>query len=129
MYAIENKFNVSFLPLSGKFTIVLDDSLSNAGAYGVQEGQHFRSENGFGIDANLKMEVMQNISVESELNVFTRYQDISMTDVRWDILTRFKVNKFFSGFFSSNLIYDKDVVDKIQFRYSINMGLSYDFRF
>lgn len=128
MYAVEDKFNISFLPLTGKFTIVLEDSLSDAGAYGVDPGRHFRPENGFGIEANLKMDVMKNISVESELNVFSRYQNVSMTDVRWDILTRFKVNKFFSGFFSSNLIYDKDVIDKIQFRYSINMGLAYEFK-
>jgi len=127
MYAIEDKFNISFLPLSGKFSIVLNDSLSQAGAYGVLEGHHFRSENGFGIDANLKMDVMTNVSLESELYTFTRYEDQFMTDVRWDFLARFKVNKFFSGFFSSNLIYDKDVIDKIQFRYSINMGFAYEF--
>ncbi|MBR9998557.1 MAG: DUF3078 domain-containing protein [Cyclobacteriaceae bacterium] len=129
MYAVEDKFNVSFLPLTGKFTIMLDDSLSNAGAFGVKKGQHFRPENGFGIDANMKIDVMKNISLESEFYTFTRYDDIFMTDVRWDFLLRFKVNKFFSGFFLSNLIYDKDVVDKIQFRYSINMGLAYDFNF
>jgi hypothetical protein len=127
-YSAENKFNVSLLPLTGKITIVLDDSLSAAGAFGVGKGNNLRSENGFGIDANLKMDVMKNISVESELYTFTRYQNVFLTDVRWDFLIRFKVNKLFSGFFSSNLIYDKDVVDKIQFRYAINMGLSYDIK-
>jgi hypothetical protein len=128
MYGMEDKLNISFLPLTGKFTIVLDDSLSNAGAYGVEKGQRFRPEIGFGMNANMKLEVMKNISVESELNVFSRYENIFLTDVRWDLLTRFKVNRFFSGFFSSNLIYDKEIVDKIQFRYSINMGLAYEFR-
>jgi hypothetical protein len=127
-YTVENKFNVSLLPLTGKITIVMDDSLSSTGAFGVAEGNHFRSENGFGIEANLKTEIMKNISVESEFYTFSRYQNIFHTDVRWDFLVRFKVNKFFSSFFSSNLIYDKDVVNKIQFRYAINMGLSYDIK-
>jgi hypothetical protein len=127
-YAVENKFNISFLPLTGKISIVLEDSLSAAGAFGVGKGKNVRSENGFGIDANLKMDVMKNISVESEFYTFSRYQNVFLTDARWDFLIRFKVNKFFSGFFSSNLIYDKDVVDKIQFRYAINMGLSYDIK-
>jgi hypothetical protein len=127
-YAVENKFNVSFLPLTGKITILLEDSLAAAGAFGIAKGNHFRSENGFGIEANLKMDIMKNISVESELNTFSRYQNVFLTDVRWDFLVRFKVNEFFSSFFSSNLIYDKDVIDKIQFRYAINMGLSYDLK-
>jgi hypothetical protein len=71
MYAIEDKLNVSFLPLTGKFTIVLDDSLSNAGAYGVEKGQHFRPENGFGIECKPETGGDENISVESELNVFS----------------------------------------------------------
>lgn len=127
-YAVENKFNVSLLPLTGKITVVLDDSLSAAGAFGVGKGKNVRPENGFGIDANLKMDVMKNISVESELNTFSRYQNMFLTDFRWDFLIRFKVNEFISGFFSSNLIYDKDVVDKVQFRYAMNMGLSYDIK-
>jgi hypothetical protein len=128
-YAVDRIFNVSLQPLTGKLTIVLDDSLSTAGAYGVRDGKKFRSETGFGVDANVKWEIMKNITLESELNMFSRYQNILLTDVRWDFLIRFEVNKYFSGFYSSNFIYDKEVVDKIQFRYSINMGFSYDIKF
>ena len=92
------------MPVTGKLTIVLEDSLADAGAYGVAKGKNFRPETGFGAEASL------------------------ITDVRWDFTLRFKVNEYVSGFFSSNLIYDKDIIDKIQFRYSINIGFSYDLK-
>ncbi len=125
-YSKKDIYSISLMPVTGKVTIVLDDSLSSAGAFGVLEGEKLRFENGFGIDASLKTGIMKNMSLESELNIFSRYNDVLFTDVRWDFLIRFKVNEFFSGFFSNNLIYDKKVIDKVQFRYSINIGISYD---
>lgn len=125
-YSKKNHYNVSLMPINGKVTIVLDDSLSAAGAFGVDEGRNFRSETGIGIGASIKQPIIKNITIESELSTFSRYRDLLFTDVRWDFTLRFKVNQYVSGFYTSNFIYDKDVVDEIQFRYSINIGFSYD---
>ncbi len=114
------------MPLSGKVTVVLNDSLSAAGVFGVEENRNIRSETGLTIEASVKRKIIRNILLESDISIFSRYRDILFTDVRWDLTIRFKVNQFVSGYFTSNLIYDKDVIDKIQFRYSINIGFSFD---
>ncbi len=128
-YSKNEKWAISLMPVSGKLIIVLDDSLSNVGAFGVSPGEKFRSESGFGIDGYIKSEIIKNINIESDLSIFTRYIDFFKTDVRWNIKLRFKVNKFFSAFYSNNLIYDIDVSDAVQFRYNINLGLAYDITF
>jgi len=125
----KDKWALSLMPVTGKLIIVLDDSLSNVGAFGVIPGENFKSESGFGIDGYIKSEIIKNIDVESDISIFTRYNDFLQTDIRWNIILRFKVNKFFSAFYSNNLIYDIDVSDKVQFRYNINLGLAYDITF
>lgn len=125
-YVQEQKYSLSLQPLTGKITLVMDDSLSRAGAYGVKGGKKIRSETGIGIEGSVRLDIMKNIRMESDLNTFSRYSNISFTDIRWGFLLRFKVNKYISANFESDLIYDRSVIDKIQYRYSINLGFSYD---
>jgi hypothetical protein len=119
-------WSISLMPVTGKLIIVLNDSLSDAGAFGVDPGQKFNVEAGFGIEAWLKKEILKNISLESDLSLFSHYYDLLHTDVRWNFTLRFSVNKFFSSFYSHNLIYDNNITDKVQFKYSISLGFAYD---
>ncbi len=125
-YNKKDYLKLSVQPLTGKITSVLNDSLSEAGAFGVLENRKVRSEVGFGLDASYKQLIIKNIIAESELSTFSRFREVLLTDVRWDVSIRFKVNRYVSGQFSSNLIYDKETIDEIQFRYSISIGFSYD---
>jgi hypothetical protein len=117
---------ISLMPVTGKIVTVLNDSLSDAGAFGVDPGEKFSIEAGFGIDAWIKTEIFKNMSIESDLNIFSHYYDMLHTDVRWNFTMRFKVNKFFSAFYQNNLIYDYNIVDKVQFKYTISLGFAYD---
>jgi len=119
-------WNVSLMPVTGKIVTVLNDSLSDAGAFGVDPGKKFSIEAGFGIDAWVKTEILKNMSIESDLALFSHYYDILHTDVRWNFTLRFKVNEFFSAFYNNNLIYDYNIVDKVQFKYTISLGFAYD---
>jgi len=122
----KDQWNISVMPVSGKLIIVLNDSLSNAGAFGVEPGKSFTMEAGFGIDAWVKKTILKNIELESDLSIFSHYYDMVHTDVRWNFKLRFKVNKFFSGFYTHNFIYDYNITDKIQFKYTLSLGIAYD---
>jgi len=122
----KDHWNISVMPVSGKLIIVLNDSLSNAGAFGVEPGKFFTLEAGFGIDAWLKQTVMKNMTIESDLSIFSHYYDMLHTDVRWNFKLRFTVNKYFSAFYNHNFIYDYNIIDKIQFKYTLSLGFAYD---
>lgn len=122
----KDQWGISLMPITGKLIIVLNDSLSNAGAFGVDPGKQFKAKSGFGIDAWIKKDLMKNMSLESDLSTFSNYTDVIHTDVRWNFTLRFKVNKFFSAFYANNLIYDFNIIDKVQFKYTISLGFAYD---
>jgi hypothetical protein len=125
-YLKKEIWSVALLPVTGKLIVVLNDSLSAAGAFGVDPGEHFSIEAGFGIEAWIKKDLIKNMSVESELSLFSHYYDVLHTDVRWNFTLRFKVNKFFSAFYTHNLIYDYNISHKVQFKYTISLGFAYD---
>jgi hypothetical protein len=120
------EWNISIMPVTGKLIVVLNDSLSDTGAFGVDPGKKFSVKSGFGIDAWIKKDLIKNMSLESDLSLFSHYYDIIHTDIRWNFVLRFKVNKFFSSFYSHNFIYDHNIIDKIQFKYTISLGFAYD---
>ncbi|MGB0166114.1 MAG: DUF3078 domain-containing protein, partial [Luteibaculum sp.] len=97
-------------PLSAKVTIVMDDDLSAAGAFGVDTNKTARFELGgllrFAVDA----EIMENVSFQSTLELFSNYSENPQNiDVNWDNLISFKINKFLSASISATIIYDHDI--------------------
>ncbi|AFM03515.1 Protein of unknown function (DUF3078) [Bernardetia litoralis DSM 6794] len=130
-------FNVRYSPLAAKFTFVMDDSLANVGAFGVDEGKNVRSEFGSNFDAGLTYDVMENVKLSSTLNLFANYEHLSQIDVNWENLIVFKVNKFLTTSFSTQLIYDHDVLipqeedgvaeRAIQFKHVLNINVGYTF--
>jgi hypothetical protein len=109
-------------PASGKVTIVTDDSLSNAGAFGVNTRdangdfrlgsfQHIRMEFGATFKAKFKKDIMKNVGLESILELFTNYLDRPENiDVRWSNALVAKVNKFIVVNLFTDLIYDNDIL-------------------
>ncbi len=98
-------FSALLSPLSGKHTFVLDDDLSNAGAFGVDAG-----------------------NLTSSLSLFTPYSDnFGNVDITWDLALAMKVNKYISATISTSLLYDDDIVSKVQFKEVIGVGFAYNF--
>ncbi len=139
-----NKY-LSFLisPATGKMTIVNDDSLSSIGSFGVDPGEKMRYEIGSFIKAELKMDIMKNVSLNTKIDLFSNYlHNPQNIDVNWDLLINMKINDFLSANLITNLIYDDDIkidVDKnndgiieargprVQFKEMFGLGLSLKF--
>jgi len=109
-YRPGENFAVFFAPITYKLTLVNDDFLSDVGAFGVDPGEHHRSEFGGYLRSFLKMDLMENIAFQTKLDLFSNYlHNPQNIDVSWECLLSMKVNKFFSATLSTHLLYDDDV--------------------
>jgi hypothetical protein len=121
-YKKAEEFSLTLSPFTGKFTFVLDDSLSSVGAFGLEPNQQIRSELGALLRAVYQKDVFTNINYRSSLNLFGNYETFSHIDINWENMLVMKVNKYINSTVSSQLIYDHDVIQKAQWRNIINVG-------
>jgi hypothetical protein len=72
-YKQSDNFRVNISPLAARFTFVQNDSLANAGAFGVTPGEHTLDEFGASLDAYYKFNLAKNIQLENSLKLFENY--------------------------------------------------------
>ena len=72
-YKPNDNFNLFLSPVTGKMTIVLDDSLSAHGSFGVEPGKHIRTEFGGFLKASYKVTVMKNVDLMTKIDLFSNY--------------------------------------------------------
>ena len=108
-YKTDN-FSALVAPLSGKFTIVADDDLSNQGAFGVDPGEKIRGEFGASIKFEYKAEIMKNVSFDTKLDLFSNYLNKPKNiDFDWTGKVNMKVNDYLSANLVVQMIYDDDI--------------------
>ncbi len=131
----ENIF-ITLSPFTGRFTFVLNDSLSNAGAFGVDPGEYIRSEAGISLQGKFEKEIFQNVKLQANGNIFSNYETFPNTAVNVEMIINMKVNNFISSNISSHLIYDDKVISieedgstssGIQIKNIINLGFTIGF--
>ncbi|MBN8703919.1 MAG: DUF3078 domain-containing protein [Bacteroidetes bacterium] len=142
---------VLIAPLTGKFTVVNNQTLADAGAFGVEKavydtsiipvkvknGKRFRGEFGGYIKAKYVKDLTKTISFKSNLELFSNYiTDPSKIDVFWDNLLTIKVMKYVAINYNAIIIYDDDIaitdVDgntgpRTQFKSVLSANFSYKF--
>ncbi len=140
-YKPSDAFALFLSPITTKFTFVMDDSLSMAGAYGVDPGKKVRKEFGGFVKMIFKKDnIIRNVSLSSNLDLFSNYIDHpERVDVNWDMLMTLKVNKFLAVTINTQLIYDYDIKfiemvnnlpvkkSKVQFKELAGLGLTANF--
>lgn len=124
-------YSITIAPITGKLTVVANDSLANLGAFGVKEGDHLRFEGGASISGSFEHQLMENTRFKISADFFANYEDFSTVDVNIRSSVKMKVNQLISSSFSVTLIYDEDVAvlrddgttgPAIQFRNTVNLG-------
>lgn len=139
-------FNAFFSPLTSKTTFVLDEFLSNQGAFGVEKGERIKAELGgyirLGFAKNdFKDGFFKNISIASKLDLFSNYlKDPQYIDVNWETLLGMKVNDYITVSLNTHLIYDYDIKfdsdgdgdltgekARVQFKEILGIGFMYKF--
>ena len=124
-YKPAEMFSFMFSPATGKITIVNNQRLANAGAFGVEPAvindfgeiiepaEKIRTEFGASVATQFQIAFLENIMFKTTLDLFNNYTDKNEEnrdniDVDWQSLLSFKVNKYFSTTFATQLVYDDD---------------------
>ena len=137
-YKPSDNFSLFISPIASKMTFVLNDSLSNAEAFGVEKGDNMRGEYGASIKlVAKKKDIIKNVNGYTRLDLFSNYETIHLVDVDWEFGFDMKVNKYLSAVFKTNIIYDDDVDyinsngdsegPKVQLKQLFGAGLTYTF--
>ncbi len=139
-YQPNENFSIYLSPLCGKTTVVLNDDLAYAGAFGVEDSSHVRTEIGWYMKANASFSLTKQASLNTNITLFQNYKDggfLDEVDVDWNLILTFQINKWLAFSFVSELIYDEDITiaDKddephnslVQFKDVIGVGLTFKF--
>lgn len=137
-------------PLTGKITIVNDQPLADAGAFGVKAGENTKSEFGGYLRMiysrnDFKSELLRNVSFTTKIDLYSNYLDNPQNiDVSWETLIALKINKYISVNFNTHLIYDDEIKigkdengnatieenetkPRVQFKEILGVGFAYKF--
>ena len=110
LYKKNDIFNVMFSAVSGKLTIVMNDRLSDDGAFGVTPGEHTRVELGFGLNAQVvNWKPLKNLNYQGNLAIYSPYKEVNHTDLNYNSDLKFQFNNFISISLNTQIIYDHDI--------------------
>jgi hypothetical protein len=94
-YKRSDNFRINFSPAAAKITLVQNDSLSNAGSFGVTPGEKHLFEFGASLDGYYKANIATNISIENILKLYENYlKKPGNVYVDYTFNLFMKVNKF-----------------------------------
>lgn len=110
-YKESDNFRFNLSPAAARFIVVMDEDLSAAGAFGVDPGSRLRSEFGASFDAYHRTDLMENISMENSLKLFSNYlEDPQNMDVDYTLNLFLKVNEYISVNGGLQLLYDDNTL-------------------
>lgn len=95
--------------------------------YGVPIGKTLRNEMAFQFIANFDKDVLPNLNLKARALIFSNYEDLAATDVRFDANLTAKINKWVNVNLSGVLLYDQDMDTKIQYSQTLALGFLYTF--
>lgn len=134
-YKPNDNFSLLISPITGKTTIVTDDSLSEAGAFGLDPGKTIFNEYGGFIKTAYKTNVVKNVSFNTKIELFSAYNKPQNIDINWEALINMKINDYLSANIQTRLIYDDDIMiadkdgsigPRTQFKEVFGLGFSYN---
>jgi Protein of unknown function (DUF3078). len=127
-YKPSPKYTFFLSPLAERATFVLNDSLSNIGAFGIDPGKKVKWETGAYLMASTNQALATNLSLISSLDMFTPYNtDFGKVNINWNLLLNYKFNKLFTATLNTTLRYYDAEIGKVQFKEILGLGLTYTF--
>ena len=124
-----DNLKVNIAPATSKLIVVDKElTLPDAAYFGVEEGKSTRYELGASIGAYYKFTLMENITMENILNLYSDYLgDPQNVDLDYTINIVMGINKYFSTNLAFQAIYDDNAFEGLQTRQVIGLGINYSF--
>ncbi len=149
-YKPDTHFTAMLSPLTARWTMVNNQTLADAGAFGVKpaefdnmgamtkKGENLRTEVGGFVKLNYVNSYFNNfLGLNTKLELFSNYLDKPQNiDVNYDLLLDFKLSSFLTARAQFTMIYDDDqrlpddngkLVPRVQIRQMFGLGLAYRF--
>ena len=123
-----NTLFVNIAPATTRLIYVDKQFTAFGPSFGVEKGETTRVEFGASVGAYYKTNLMENISFENILNLYSNYLDKPQNvDVNYQMNLVMKVNKSISANLAFQTIYDDNAVKAVQVRQVFGLGLNYGF--
>ncbi|GHV66917.1 hypothetical protein FACS1894199_11320 [Bacteroidia bacterium] len=122
-------FSLYVSPIGGKWTYVRDTLLFSQTRYGVKTGEKWKTDAGARIELKHTIKGWNFLEVTDNFVFFHSWDKFSKQDVfiDWKLQFDFKISYFLKTTIYTNLILDKNFSDEIQFKETLNVGLSLRF--
>lgn len=96
--------------------------------FGVDENESLRYEFGASLNAYAKFDLMKNVEMENDLNLYSNYlEDPQNIDIDYTMNLNMPVNKYLTANFIFQAIYDDNTVKGFQIREVFGLGLNFEF--
>jgi Protein of unknown function (DUF3078) len=123
-----DNLKVNFAPATSRFIFVDKQFTANGPSFGVDQGRTNRFEFGASISAYYKTALMENITWENNLNLYSNYLDKPQNvDVNYQTSLVMKVNKYMSANLTLQTIYDDNAITKVQVSELFGVGVNFGF--
>lgn len=131
-----NGLSIFVSPITSRWTIVTDDTLSAKGAYGVTPGKKVKNEIGAFASITYLKDLSKSITYNGRLDLFSNYEhNPQNVDLMMNNMFTAKISKILSASLGLNFIYDDDVKlfgpnkdsPGLQFQSMLAVGLSVKF--
>ncbi len=109
-YKPADGLSIFISPITSRWTIVSDDSLSAKGAYGVAPGKKVKNEIGAFASVKYLKDLNKSITYNGRLDLFSNYEhNPQNVDVLMNNLFTAKLSKLLAASLELDLIYDDDI--------------------
>ncbi len=135
-----DNFSINFAPITSKITFLTSeiysynedtdsyDSSNDIETFGVAPGDAILYEFGFNARGYYKFNIMENVSMENILTLFSNYLDKPQNiDLDYTMNLDMKINSFLSAKLVFQTIYDDNAYKGFQIREVFGLGLNYGF--
>jgi hypothetical protein len=123
-----DNLKVNIAPATSKFVFVHDHLTVNGPAFGVEQGETSRYELGAALSSYYKFELMENVTIENILNLYSNYlEDPQNVDIDYTVNVVMKINKYLSANLALQAIYDDNAFEGFQTREVFGLGVNYGF--
>lgn len=119
---------VNIAPITSRFIFVHSHFTEEGEKFGVEQGKSMKYQLGMAINGYYKFDIMENVSAENILSLFSNYlsqPENIVIDYQLNIVL--KVNKYLSTNFTFQTVYEDLAIKRFQIREIVGVGVNYHF--
>lgn len=123
-----DNLKVNIAPATSRFIFVHKEFTVDGTSFGVEQGRTSRFEFGASVTGYYKFNIMENVSMENTLSLYSNYLDNPQNiDSDYQMNLVMKVNKYMSANLSVQTIHDNNASPYVQVREVFGLGVNFGF--